>query len=370
MLKGYYINEATIGPDGESNAPGVENKICQQLKAFKTHYEMERLQIKQKKRCYLLKRLPGYKKTYNLFDTFDKIKYPDFIYIRKCRLERGWELFLKKLKSDYPSCKILFEFPTYPYDSEFFNIKGGRISGYPFYLLDKYYRERMHKYVDRIVIYGDTNEILGIKTINTINGITVNDFRLKSWDKESDTIVLLAVANFQSGHGYERIIKGLYDYYNKGGNRSIKLLMVGEGIEKHEYEILVNKYGLSDRVLFTGKKSGNELNEIYDQAHIGLGCFGLYKLGFEHSSALKIREYLSRGLPVMSGCDEDALRGSVSDFFLQYPNDKSTVDIKRMIDFYDEIQDKEKLSVRIRQYACETVDMAKTLQPIFEYIDS
>ena len=51
----------------------------------------------------------------------------------------------------------------------------------------------------------------------------------KKYRKKDGTIVLLAVATLAKWHGYERVIKGLYNYYADGGERNIIFNIVGNG---------------------------------------------------------------------------------------------------------------------------------------------
>ena len=188
---------------------------------------------------------------------------------------------------------------------------------------------------------------------------------------DDDEIRLIAVATLQDYHGYERIIEGLHFYYENGGNRTVKFLIVGEGPAEQQLRAIVNQYHLDKIVVFYGKKTGKELSEIYDQADIGMGSFGLYKRGTSYSSGLKIREYLARGIPVISGCDEDLFLHEKNDFYLQFANDNSPISIPEIIKFYDNLlngQTKEEISINIRRFAEHNVDLSNTFKPVIEYL--
>ena len=66
--------------------------------------------------------------------------------------------------------RTVIEIPTYPYEAEGRTSLRGRV----IQVLDKIFRKKLKKYVDRIVTYSDDKMIFGIKTINTINGIFIN----------------------------------------------------------------------------------------------------------------------------------------------------------------------------------------------------
>lgn len=188
--------------------------------------------------------------------------------------------------------------------------------------------------------------------------------------EKTGEINLITVARFQKSHGYERVIKGLTKYDFKSGNR-IKVHFVGNGTELEHYKKLVKKYGLEESCVFYGEKYGEELEQIYSKADIGLGCFGFYKRKIYTSSALKTREYLMHGLPVVSGCREDIFARHHSKLFLEVPNDSSDVDISEIVSFYSALlseYSKDTIRNMAMDYCREYADMSKTLKPVIDYL--
>lgn len=69
-------------------------------------------------------------------------------------------------------------------------------------------------------------------------------------------------------------------------------------------------------------------------AHIGIGTLSLYAKGLEEASALKVRQYLALGLPVILGCKDTDLSSHSEPFILELPNTPDNIsahieDIKR-----------------------------------------
>jgi hypothetical protein len=316
--------------------------------------------------------LPWVSNKYDYDELLNKIDSPDFIYTRYNSSDKAYIKFLCSLKTIYPESRILIEFPTYPYDKELLSPKG-----ICFLLKDKIYRKQLKNYTDRIVVISnDENEIFGIPTIKTINGIDVSTIKkLDPIFHKDDEIHLIAVAMFQEYHGYERIIKGLAEYYNNSGivnKRSVFLHMVGDGPEKNNYVQLVEKLRLKEKVIFYGSKIGDELDGIYNRADIAISSLGLYKLGINNLSALKTREYLAKGLPMVTGCNVDVLTNKFP-YYIEFDNDSSAIKIERIVEFYDSIYssaDRNNVIDNIRKFAEENVDIRKVMQPLVEYINS
>ena len=179
----------------------------------------------------------------------------------------------------------------------------------------------------------------------------------------------------QKHHGYERIIKGMYEYKKGGGDRKIKLYLVGEGSRIGYYKKLVATLGMGDDVIFCGKKAGKDLEEMYDMADIGLGSFGFHLIGDEDqiSSTLKTREYLAYGLPFVSACTEDVfMNDSECEFYLNVPDDDTTVSMDKIIEMYDNLKSsytKAELRQHIHEYAKQKIDMPVVMKPIIDYIE-
>jgi hypothetical protein len=125
-------------------------------------------------------------------------------------------------------------------------------------------------------------------------------------------------------------------------------------------------------VQFEHSMSGDPLEKMYETADISLIHFGAYRQNVYLTSALKSRESMAKGLPMMTGCKIDICEQNPFEYILEYPNDNSEVDMFKVESFYDEkIAPKGKLQVaaEIRNYAKDNVDMAIAFKPIIDYID-
>lgn len=367
MKKGYYI----FSKAGKEFV-GVEKKIDNQIRALNISLDCRKIAL-YREEYQLFKsiiwRLPfgSFGRRYD--QVWEQIENPDFFYIRFMLVDRKFLRFIKELRIRFPKCKIIIEVPSYPYLREW-KFSPAML---PFYYKDMWNNRKLKMYVDRIVTFSDDDMIFGIPTISTLNGIWMDDVKIANKSGDEDKIILLAVANFQKYHGYERCLIGLFNYYNEGGKRQIEFHMVGYGNELNYYKELVKKCQLEKRVFFHGRKTGKELDQFYDMADIAVGSLGFYKAKAEKSSNLKIREYLAKGLPIVSGCREDVFDNGNVDFYYQFPNDDSPIDMKKIINFYDKLyrsgKKREDINAQIREYGNQTVDMKVVMKPVVDYIN-
>ncbi|MBO4904694.1 MAG: glycosyltransferase family 4 protein [Lachnospiraceae bacterium] len=298
---------------------------------------------------------------------YEEIAEPDFLFIRYAGADRQFVKFLRRIKEKYSQCKIIVEIPTYP------NIKERLLAPVNWLLLPGellLYRWVIKRYVDRFLIYSDYDCIYGVPTIKTMNGTDVKKVSPKS-DGHRDSINIIAVAHMQAYDGYERLIDSLDTYVNNGGMRAVKIYLVGDGPEEERYRSMVKTKGLEDKVFLCGRKTGEELNRLYELADIGVDVLGCYKKGMEISPSLKSKEYLAHGLPMIGACEIDVFLKYDFPYYLKFPNDPSPIDMNDIITFYDRVYKdgtREQVMDSIYEYALDHVDISQTMKPVLDYI--
>ena len=299
----------------------------------------------------------------------------DFIYLRRPEFMTGYMIdVLKRVKGSNPEIKILLEIPTFPYDTEVAHREDGLPFDLPLLWRDRYWRKKLGGCVDRIILLNrEIDDLWGIPVVHIRNGIDIKKVLPRKCASSDDKrINLIGVAMFKEWHGYERVIEGLSEYaLSKGADKpDVHLYLVGEGPEVASYKKLVEENNLTETVHFCGFKSGQELDRMYDNCHIGLASFGCYKKNLEEVQDLKSREYLAKGLPIVSGCNISELDDS-NQFYLQFPNTDSAVDIDRVVQFYRELRktkSQEDVTNEIRSFAARTVSIEAGMDQVMSYL--
>lgn len=279
------------------------------------------------------------------------------VYIR-CEYVDIWIVnFLKELKTK--NIKAVLEFPTFPYDS----VRGICISPSG----DKYYREQLCEWVDCCTTYANFESVFGIPCIPLINGVDIEEHRVKQRRKKDGNIILLAVATLVRWHGYERVIQGIHDYYLNGGKRNIIFNVVGNGGQLSYYKKITDEYQLQEHIVFHGRLEGSELDSIYDKSDIAIGSLGFYKINLRSGSPIKLGEYCARGIPFIYGY-EDISFSKPPYFSYQVSNDSTPVNIVKVLEFYDSLYDGRDFIKDMRQYALSKLTWDKIFEPVIEYL--
>lgn len=309
-----------------------------------------------------VKKTPAYIKMYKYL----KNEKYDYIYNRYGMMDTFYFRVLKRLHKN--GAKILIEIPTYPYIGE-------RQKGFAYWFMFKWdtlYTSKLNRVVERIVTYSDDKMIFDIPTIYIMNGIDTTEILTKSSVKTDDYICLLALAYMQPHHGYERLLRGLRDYYQIDREKEVQCLLVGDGPEVDFYKGLVEEYNIQRFVHFIEAKKGVELDAIFEKADIGICSLGAYKKKLFLSSELKSREYFAKGIPICSGVVIDCFRIVNSEYYLEFPNDDSTIIIEEIVKFYEKIYEgsisRKEVVKEVRAYAEMYMDICATMSPVCQYM--
>lgn len=375
-MKGYFFSQL------QKDNYGPQKKVRAQIKAFeKAGFEMELVENPFddysffRKNFYvrqIISRLP-FTYVYSKHIWKDEFKDADFYYIRCMLGDRYFTKFLKELRKNNKTAKIILEFADFP--ATFFMTVSAlyRLIYFPDIIKDCISHKQYYKYIDRIAMLEERQEVYKIPVIRFMNGINIDEIRVKKMSG-IDRIKMIAVAAMKAFHGYDRLIISLGKYYKAGGKYPIELHLVG-GSDKNDNEIpkykkMVEQFELDNVVFFYGTLTGTDLDDIYDMCNIAVSSLGMYRDNFYGvASSLKSREYLAKGLPIISAGAIDVINDQFQ-YVLDFDNDGSEIDIERIIGFFDNIYRNGEQYVidSIRNYAEKKCDISYTMKPIIDYI--
>jgi hypothetical protein len=312
---------------------------------------------------YLISKFQRRYKYKNLYKYIKSNKI-DFVYIRYIHFANPFFIsFLKKLKKT--GIIVLLELPTYPYDQEY---KNASINAKMAFGIEKFYRKKFKYCVSRIITVGHHTSIFGVPCIHMNNGIDVNSIKVIEKSGINNEMHMIGVATISVWHGYDRVIEGLFNYYKNPQSikKKVHFHIVGEalGIEAMRYAELVKKYNLTDYVHFYGKRSGKDLDDLFNSMDIAVGSIGCHRIGLKYIKSLKNREYCARGIPFFySETDEDF---EDKPFTFKVAANDDPIDIERIINFLNsDVFD----ARAIRKYAVENLTWQKHFGELLEQIN-
>lgn len=358
----------------DNPSSGVERKIASHIKMLGTIGQVTRHSYDTETSNRLLKisrmitrRLPFFPSKI-VFTFNEEYENLDALYFRRTTLDSFAIRFFRDVKKHNPRCKIVMELPTYPYDKEMTSF-----IELPRLIKDRWNRRKLKLYIDRIVTFSDDDEIFGIPTIKTMNGIDFEMVPIRMVQRKADDAIhAIMVANFASWHGLDKLIGGMISYYAEQQNRLFVLHVVGGGkVVKEEMERVANSI-VRNYVEFHGPLWGQALQEVYDRVTLAIDICDIEEHGIFLSSSLKTREYVAQGLPVVGAIEIDLSR-SMKEYFYLFKN-VHDINIHEIIKFHDTIyhdeSDYHTVPAKIRALAKTVCDIPVVMDPILEYFKS
>ena len=254
----------------------------------------------------------------------------DFVYMRSDHNANPFTIHMvRKLKEI--GIKVVMEIPTYPYDQEYESLSRRK-----FLFIDQCFRKILARQLCGIVTFSDYPIIFGKPALQISNGVDFSQIPLKR--KINDTnheLHLIGVAEIHYWHGFDRLVKGLANYYQTHPSYKVYFHIIGEFFgEREKKEILpvIKQHGLEEYIILHGARHGKELDDLFEQADMAIGSLARHRSGIIHIKTLKNREYAARGLSfIYSEIDSDFEN---KPYILKAKADESPIDIYQIIEFY------------------------------------
>ena len=273
--------------------------------------------------------------SYGCVYDFCKKESIEFVYARCFQNANPWLIhFFKKLRK--AGIHSVTEIPTYPYDQEFKHFGWKERLGLK---IDQLFRNKLYQQMDALVTFSDANRIFGQRTIRISNGVDFDSIPLHQpspMTTKLSAIHLIGVAEVHPWHAYDRVMSGIGEYK---GDRDVFFHVVG-GVHpfrmSSDFEPIINKYGLQDKIIFHGQLFGDELTKVFNQCQFAIGSLGRHRSGITVIKTLKNREYATRGIPfIYSEQDSDF---DNQPYVIKASPDESPIDVQQILDFIDHHQ--------------------------------
>lgn len=369
-MKGIYFSPYV------NHKPGIFDKVKNQVHFLnKNGFETELIIMKKENKVKKIFNMMPLIGRHMFFGNIEKISRKDFIYIRKPNyFDYLFLKDLKKIKKYNNKIKIIIEIPTYPYRNEFKH----KILFFIPIIIDDIIRKNLRQVVDRIVTYSPDSEIDNVKTIVLNNGYDFSRVKLEKRIISDDaSIKLVAVANIEKWHGFDRLIEGLNNYYGMKRENSLdfRIDIVGNGNIAliNEYKKKVINYRLDKHIVFCGERRGAELKKMLQNADIAVDSLGRHRSGIYYNSSLKGKEYLAYGLPIISGVKTD-LDQYMDNFkyYLRVESNDQPIDFFNIEKFYNRIYSnsisREKIRNEIFLFGKRKFNFDTSLEPLYNFL--
>lgn len=208
------------------------------------------------------------------------------------------------------------------------------------------------------------NLFLENKSIKIGNSINIDDnlpLVKTSFDKTG--LNLIGVGQIAKWHGYDRVLYALNEIKKEKLSYKISFTIVGDGEELENLKQLAKKLNLEKNVKFTGFLVGKELDKEFENKHIGISSLGLFRIDLNEASVLKTREYVARGLSVITSGEDPDLEENLP-FRYRVRNDDTIDEIVNHLKNIDNLVN----PLDIRNYAIEKLTFEAKLKIVLKHV--
>jgi hypothetical protein len=379
-MKGLYLTLLTLS---SLSSQGYNTKIYGQVDAFrKAGIAMHIISLGNEKTVILTKHsyrsrdavviLSRFKKYFwnnriKLFSAalqFIKIEKPEVLYIRYPFSDPIYIGFLHKLRQVAADTVILSEIPTFPYVHDIKLTIRGRIT----LLVDRICRQLLKNYIDRIVSVDYEDKIFDIKTISIQNGVNVDMFTpVSSSCFPKQALRLIGVANLQDYHGYDRVVSAIKKWVKLHDRDIVFHIVSPPTIALAKLRNVVEKNKLNKYIIFHGRKTGEDLNDIFNKCNIAVGTLAWHRINVTQASPLKSREYMARGIPFIYASKDQGIASSLP-YALQVPSNDDPVGLDNVLEFLKISLSNPERCNQMRKYAKKKWDWSSVMKPVIKEI--
>ncbi len=299
------------------------------------------------------------------------VKNPNnLVYIRYPRADFLFALFLLYIRLRIPSAKLISEIPTYPFKFELPKIY--KLKSVIIRLNELLFRPIVNLATSAYSVVAYADNAFGVRSIRIENGVDEIDFDELLYSHPEKSIEMVFVANFSANnyrHGLDRLLEGLRLYCNnKNNHQLVRLNIVGDVTCRDKIFEPYQKVLGNNLLVFHGRKSFDELKALYRKMHLGVGCLGFHRISVTHTSALKEREYLSFGMPIISSSADFSFDEKFP-YRLALPSDDSVIDINKVVSFVDGCYRQESPRLNIRNAAIAAASWANSMAQIKIFVE-
>lgn len=228
-------------------------------------------------------------------------------------------------------------------------------------------------FAHKVVQYGEESKYFSLglkrKMVTLSNGVDVEKVVKRSHVPDVENgLVLIAVANVAIWHGYDRVIRGLANYKRNNANSKmlVRFQIIGEGGAIAGLMALAKALNIEELVEFKGARTGKELYDCYNSAHLAVASLALHRKNIYMASELKAREYTAVGIPfIMTAIDSD-FKNNVEFVYMERSED-APIDIDSLVNWYVALEFCDKNIASMRNYAINNLDYLAKISKILSF---
>lgn len=325
-----------------SSTEGIYKKIRAQARAWSIIANNVTLVCKKNKGVFIVVYEKGNYKGEKSFEYISLLQYglkyvkeeqPQIVYIRHMVPSISLIRVLK-LARDFKA-KIYYEIPTYPYYGEQIRSSQNKLKTGIKLCIETVFWPVIYYYIDKLLVIISNSKVKRYsKMLEITNGIDEDNICTVKHADSENIVSFVGIGTIYAYHGYDRLIKAIEECGGYIGGKKIIFKIIGESFEINKLKSKVTNSKCKDHYFFLGRKTTKELNELLTEQDIGVGCLALFRRNADIDTTLKVVEYMSRGMLILSSGLPSGMKSNKKICIL-VKNDESNIDMNSV---YKEIE--------------------------------
>lgn len=253
----------------------------------------------------------------------------DVIYLRYHYFDKYTLDLLKTSKQS--ADKVVMEMHSYPC------LGTERLQDRVFSELEKVYQKRCIENIDLFANMSSNKLPFDKPQVQFRNTIDPDSISIRQPDAPDGILHMLSVAYERPAHGFDRVIKGLANYYKKGGTQKIHIVFAGKYMNSTKQLVIENN--LESCCEFVKPVEGEDLDRLFNRADIAIGHLANHRVNSFAGSAIKTQEFLAKGIPFIYAWEEAILPFDYS-YALKFELSEEPINIFRVVDWWTQLEKK------------------------------
>ncbi len=304
--------------------------------------------------------LKAFRKDYliNIARQFIKYNKFDYFLLRINSISNSYYRMLKEMKKQ--GAFVMMESLSYYPNMDF-----GKYKKASYHFISKSlkkHKDDLKFVVDLMLTEGRLDDFYGIPCVEFGMGIDVDRYNEHKYIGDKDELNLLMVGCDSVYHGTDRVVSSVINFTNNFPNKKIRLHLVGDILDKDMR--LIKESNLSNVIICYGKKSGKELDDIFDQCNIALGPLAQHRIQ-KKDTGLKTKEYFARGIPYIYTGEEFKIDSDYP-YILKIDDSEQLIDINSIFEFYLKIRNDDRVIQTMRNTAKLVFSWDEIFKNVFE----
>lgn len=301
----------------------------------------------------------------------------DYVYLSGFLIKQTMRKIASYAKTENFGTKVIFEVMSYPVKDacssllQTYKQSGNQLAYRKLrsqLIQHAFMKRQFYKVVDSVIVFGfPVERVWNIPAFTVDSGIAVGEIKRRTtMEMRSDPISILGVVEDAETCGYDRMIHGMKIYMKNVCRDKITFDIVGDEADMLDLKQMVGDNNLADCVHFLGKKSIEELGELFNSHTVAVSCLGLYRTGGSYYSSRSTKQYCAAGIPFMYAYEELNLDNDTP-FALKLTNNDSPINIPLIGEFVWRCRLNPRLAQIERKFAEQHYDWRVIMKRILEF---